>query len=123
MAPEDLFYTAEHEWIRQDGETFRVGITDFAQSALGDIVYVQMPAVGSSITAGASCGEIESTKSVSELYSPLTGVVTAVNDSLVGAPEAINGDPYGDGWIFEMSSSDGTAGLLSAADYQTATGA
>jgi glycine cleavage system H protein len=122
MTPEDLFYTAEHEWVRADGQAFRVGITDFAQSALGDIVYVQLPAIGASITAGSSCGEIESTKSVSEIYSPLTGTVTAINESLSSTPETINSDPYGNGWLFEMSSSEDTTGLLSAEAYRAATG-
>jgi glycine cleavage system H protein len=122
MTPEDLFYTAEHEWVRPDGQAFRVGITDFAQSALGDIVYVQLPSIGASITAGSSCGEIESTKSVSEIYSPLTGTVTAVNDSLTSSPETINSDPYGSGWLFEMSSTEDVTGLLSPEAYRAATG-
>ncbi|MFZ1373915.1 MAG: glycine cleavage system protein GcvH [Nostocoides sp.] len=105
--PEDLRYTAEHEWVRVgDGPNVRVGVTAYAQDALGDVVYVSAPAVGASVAAGDACGEIESTKSVSDLYSPLSGVVTAVNAALDTAPELINSDPYGEGWIFELELAD-----------------
>ena len=105
--PEDLRYTAEHEWVRVgDGPNVRVGVTAYAQDALGDVVYVSAPAVGASVSAGGACGEIESTKSVSDLYSPLSGVVTAVNAALDTAPELINSDPYGEGWIFELELAD-----------------
>lgn len=122
MNPENLKYTAEHEWV-QVGATYRVGITDFAQGALGDIVYVQLPDVGASITAGVGCGEIESTKSVSELYAPLSGTVVAINDAVVAAPETINTDPYGAGWLFEMEPSDPAAleSLMDATAYGAAT--
>lgn len=122
MTPDDLLYTAEHEWIRTEGETLRVGITDFAQSALGDIVYVQLPAVGTAVKAGAACGEVESTKSVSEIYAPLDGTVVAVNDALNASPETINSDPYGAGWLFEISSTADSSALLTASAYRQATG-
>jgi glycine cleavage system H protein len=101
--PEELRYSSEHEWVRVDGSTARIGITDFAQESLGDVVFVQLPDVGVEIIAGASAAEIESTKSVSDVYVPVSGEVTAVNDALVGAPELINQDPYGEGWILEVS--------------------
>ncbi|MBW3086283.1 Glycine cleavage system H protein [Austwickia sp. TVS 96-490-7B] len=105
--PQDLRYTAEHEWVRiGNGETVRVGITSFAQEALGDVVYVSLPTVGDTVESGDSCGEIESTKSVSDLYSPLKGEVTAINDALDATPELVNSDPYGDGWMYEMTVSD-----------------
>lgn len=119
--PQDLRYTSEHEWVRDAGDgTVRVGITAFAQEALGDVVYVNLPGVGDSVTAGDSCGEVESTKSVSDLYSPLDGEVTAVNDALDTTPELVNSDPYGEGWIFEMRVGDAAAveGLLDSAAYQ-----
>ena len=102
--PADLKYTAEHEWVRADegGRTARVGITDYAQEALGDVVYVSLLAVGDQVTAGAACGEVESTKSVSDLYAPVTGTVTARNEALDGQPELINSDPYGEGWVIEI---------------------
>ena len=105
--PEDLRYTSDHEWVAvaSDG-TARVGITSFAQNALGDVVYVSLPAVGATVSAGDACGEVESTKSVSDVYSPLDGVVTSVNVTLDTAPELVNSDPYGDGWLFEMRPSD-----------------
>lgn len=123
MYPEDLKYTAEHEWIRTPGEAqgaVRVGITDFAQDALGDIVYVQLPAVGDTVTAGESCGELESTKSVSDIYAPVTGEVVAVNEALDATPELVNNDPYAGGWLFEVVPTDASAvnGLLDAAAYQ-----
>ena len=100
--PDDLRYSTEHEWVRVDGSRARVGITDYAQDALGDIVFVDLPAVGSEVEAGGQLGEVESTKSVSEIYSPLAGTVTAVNESLTAGPEKINQDPYGEGWLCEM---------------------
>jgi glycine cleavage system H protein len=123
--PEDLKYTEEHEWVRAgaDGGVLRVGITDFAQDALGDIVFVTLPQVGASVTAGEPCGELESTKSVSDVYAPVTGTVTAVNGSLDANPELVNSDPYGEGWMFEVEAEGGAAaldGLLDAAGYRAA---
>jgi len=118
--PVELKYTKEHEWVQVVSERrFRVGITDFAQSALGDIVYIQLPKNGEAAVAGKVCGEVESTKSVSEIYSPLTGTIVAVNSALDTAPETINTDPYGAGWIFEIevSTESEVVSLLSAADY------
>jgi len=112
MYPEDLTYTAEHEWVRSLGDedgTVRVGITEYAQDALGDIVYVTLPRNGARITAGEPCGELESTKSVSDVYAPVSGVVVAVNDALETAPELVNLDPYGDGWMFEVRPDDPAA--------------
>jgi len=107
VIPEDLRYSTDHEWVRTGAEgVVRVGITDYAQGALGDIVFVQLPGVGETIAAGDSVGEVESTKSVSEIFSPLTGTVTAVNDALESAPELVNSDPYGDGWMFELELAD-----------------
>ena len=105
--PTDLRYTPEHEWVKSTGEdTVRVGITAFAQEALGDVVYVSAPSIGDAVTAGDSCGEVESTKSVSDLYSPLSGEVVAVNDALDATPELVNSDPYGDGWLAEVRMAD-----------------
>ncbi|MGV0052220.1 glycine cleavage system protein GcvH [Mycobacterium colombiense] len=105
--PPDLRYTAEHEWVRRSGDdTVRVGITDFAQSALGDVVFVQLPDVGTELTAGESFGEVESTKSVSDLYAPVSGKVTAVNGDLDGSPQLVNSDPYGGGWLLDVQVSD-----------------
>jgi glycine cleavage system H protein len=117
--PADLRYTAEHEWVRVDGDTVRVGITAFAQEALGDVVFVTLPGVGDSVTAGDTCGEVESTKSVSDLYAPVSGEVTAVNDSLDSTPELVNNDPYGGGWMYEMRPSDAADvdGLMDADAY------
>ena len=117
--PSGLQFTKEHEWVSPTSSenVYRVGITDFAQSALGDIVYVQLPKLGQSVTAGEVCGEIESTKSVSEIYSPLTGSVTAVNNDLDSAPEVINSEPYGSGWILEISVSGELPTLLSDQEY------
>ena len=107
MFPDDLSYTSKHEWVRQGaGNTVRVGITDYAADALGDVVYVSLPQVGEEIAADDACAEVESTKSVSDVYSPATGVVTAVNELLNDSPETINSDPYGDGWIFELELSE-----------------
>jgi glycine cleavage system H protein len=119
--PDDVLYTAEHEWVRDiDADTVRVGITDYAQDSLGDIVYVQLPAVGEEVTAGAAMGELESTKSVSDLFAPLSGTVTASNDALESAPELCNSDPYGEGWVVELRVSDPAEReqLLTAADYE-----
>lgn len=120
--PEDLRYTTDHEWVKETGDgVVRVGITDFAQEALGDVVYVTLPEVGSEVTAGESCGEVESTKSVSDLYAPVSGTVTAVNDSLDATPELVNSDSYGEGWMFEIELSDASAldSLLDAGAYQS----
>jgi glycine cleavage system H protein len=112
--PADLHYTAEHEWVRRSGEdTVRIGITDFAQSALGDVVFVQLPDVGSEVAAGESFGEVESTKSVSDLYAPVSGKVVAVNGDLDGSPDLVNSDPYGAGWLLDVQASD-VAALESA---------
>jgi glycine cleavage system H protein len=101
--PADLHYTAEHEWVRRSGDdTVRVGITDFAQSALGDVVFVQLPDVGSEVTAGESFGEVESTKSVSDLFAPVSGTVAAVNGDLEASPQLVNSDPYGAGWLLDV---------------------
>ena len=120
--PEELLYTADHEWVRVDGALARVGITDFAQDALGDVVYVGLPDVGAAVTAGGVCGEVESTKSVSEIYAPVAGTVVEVNSAVSDNPETVNADPYGDGWMFviEMSESD-TSHLLSPAAYTETT--
>lgn len=121
MYPEELRYTAEHEWVRATGNgTVIIGITQFAQDSLGDIVYVSLPSVGDDLGAGAACGEVESTKSVSDIYAPLAGSVVAVNGALDSAPETINTDPYGNGWMFEMRPADEAAleGLLTPGDYR-----
>jgi glycine cleavage system H protein len=121
--PDDLKYTAEHEWVRvnPDGKTIRVGITDYAQSALGDVVYVSLPALGAAVDAGAAFGEVESTKSVSDLYAPVGGTVSARNDTLDQQPDLINSDPYGEGWIVEIEFSDPASldNLLDAGTYGT----
>jgi len=105
--PDDLKYTAEHEWVRDAGPArVRVGITDYAQQALGDVVYVSLPEVGASVVQGAAVGEVESTKSVSDIYAPLSGTVAARNDKLDEQPDLINSDPYGEGWILELDLSD-----------------
>jgi glycine cleavage system H protein len=119
MIPEGLRYTAEHEWVREEGGKVRVGITDFAQDALGDIVYVQLPSTGAKVSAGESFGEVESTKSVSEIYAPISGEVTARNEALGDTPELINTDPYEAGWLVEIQIGDPgeLAGLLDAAAY------
>ena len=122
--PADLQYTKEHEWVAQTATagTIRMGITDFAQGALGDIVYVQMPKIGEAVVADKVCGEVESTKSVSEIFSPVTGTVMAINESLADTPELVNSDPYGAGWLAEISISGEPAALLSAAEYGSITG-
>lgn len=121
MYPEGLRYTAEHEWVRStDTGTVVFGITDFAQDSLGDIVYVSLPTIGTTLTAGAPCGEVESTKSVSDIYAPLSGEVVANNAGLDGTPESVNTDPYGQGWMVELRPVDPSAidALLTPADYQ-----
>lgn len=123
MYPDDLKYTTEHEWVREPGEqegSVRIGITHYAQDALGDIVYVSLPALGESVTAGSTCGELESTKSVSDVYAPVTGEVVARNDTLDTTPELVNNDPYGGGWLFEVVPSDRTQldGLLDSSTYE-----
>jgi len=104
--PDGLRYSAEHEWVAVDGDRARIGITDFAQDALGDVVYVQLPEIGAVVAANASCAEVESTKSVSDIYSPVSGTVVEVNAALADAPEQLNQDPYGAGWIFVVQVSD-----------------
>ena len=122
--PADLYYTEEHEWVQRTGDdTVRVGITDYAQSALGDVVFVQLPDVGAEVTAGESFGEVESTKSVSDLYAPVSAKVVAVNGDLDANPQLVNSDPYGEGWLVDLhidagSVEDATAGLLSADAYR-----
>ena len=116
-APENLQYTKEHEWVLADASTYMMGITDYAQSALGDIVYVQLPKIGESVTAGTVCGEVESTKSVSEIFAPVTGVVSAINESLSSAPELINSDPYGAGWLIKIDITTPPTELLTASEY------
>jgi glycine cleavage system H protein len=117
--PDDLQYTAEHEWIRGKSGTVRVGITDYAQEALGDVVYVSLPEQGASVTKGAAVGEVESTKSVSDIFAPISGAVAARNEKLEEHPELINSDPYGEGWMFEIEVSDAAEleNLLDAAAY------
>ena len=128
MNPADLKYTAEHEWVQTSGAALRVGITQYAQEALGDIVFVTLPALGTDVTAGESFGEVESTKSVSDLYAPFTGTVTAVNESLDSNPELVNSDPYGEWWMVEIAPSAGieqalaSASLLDADAYTATTG-
>ncbi|ORB29780.1 glycine cleavage system protein GcvH [Mycolicibacterium parafortuitum] len=122
--PADLSFTTEHEWVQRTGDsTVRVGITDYAQSALGDVVFVQLPDVGSDVTSGESFGEVESTKSVSDLYAPLTAKVVAVNGDLEGNPQLVNSDPYGAGWLVELEADAGAlqealSALLDAEGYR-----
>jgi glycine cleavage system H protein len=122
--PDDLLYTSEHEWVRTPGETessVRVGITDYAQDALGDIVYISLPDVGADVDPGTPVGELESTKSVSDVYAPVAGKVVAVNDTLEGTPELVNSDPYGGGWLFELVPAEASAldDLMDADAYRT----
>lgn len=122
LIPDELQYTKEHEWVSETAPNiFRMGITDYAQGALGDIVYVQLPKVGESVTADKVCGEVESTKSVSEIFAPVTGKVVAINESLASAPETINSEPYSAGWLAEIEVSSSPVGLLSAAEYRQIT--
>jgi len=118
--PDDLRYTSDHEWVRVEGDRVRIGITDYAQDALGDVVFVQVPTVGVTVKATESFSEVESTKSVSDIYAPVTGEVVEVNDDLADAPERLNEDPYGDGWICVLSVADAGEldGLLDAAGYR-----
>ena len=123
MFPAELRYTAEHEWVRSPGEaegSIRIGITHYAQEQLGDIVFVQLPDVGDEVTAGETCGELESTKSVSDLYAPVSGRVVARNDALDSSPELVNADPYGEGWMFEVVPADPAdlGSLLDAEGYR-----
>lgn len=117
--PADLKYTKEHEWVRDlaIAGTISMGITDFAQGALGDIVYVQLPKVGDVVVSGKVCGEVESTKSVSEIYAPVSGKVIAINEALSNSPELINSDPYNAGWLAEIETSEVAGDLLTAAEY------
>ena len=124
MYPEDLKYTSEHEWVRSPGEaegSVRIGITDYAQDALGDIVYVSLPEVGTDVENGSAVGELESTKSVSDVYAPLAGSVVARNEALDATPELVNSDPYGEGWLFEIVPSDAAAveALMDAEAYRS----
>ena len=121
MYPENFRYTKEHEWVKveSDPKKVKVGITDFAQGALGDIVYIQMPKVGENVSAEKVCGEVESTKSVSEIYSPVSGKVISINTELESKPEVINQDPYGAGWIMEIEISGDSSELLDSAAYET----
>lgn len=123
MIPDELRYTAQHEWVAPGDGTARIGITDYAQNALGDIVYVQLPDPGTELSAGQQLGEVESTKSVSEVYAPLSGTVTTRNDKLAETPELINTDPYGAGWLVEIrpAEPEAVAELLDAAGYRSLT--
>lgn len=116
--PEDLAYSSDHEWIRADGDRARVGITDYAQDALGDVVYVQLPEVGATVSAGEAIAEVESTKSVSDIYAPVSGTVVEVNADLTDAPERLNDDPYGEGWMFIIETAEGSTELLDAGAYR-----
>lgn len=121
--PSDLRYSTDHEWIRRDGTTVTIGITEYAQDALGDVVFVEIPEQGESLSAGDSFTEVESTKSVSDIYAPVSGTITAVNDALEGQPELLNSDPYGEGWLcsIEMSDPGEFDALLDADGYRTLT--
>jgi glycine cleavage system H protein len=118
--PEELRYSTDHEWARADGDRVRVGITDYAQDALGDVVFVELPTPGSAVEAGGMLGEVESTKSVSEIYAPVAGEVVAVNGALADAPETLNNDPYGEGWICEIVPTDPASldALLDSGGYR-----
>lgn len=120
MTPDDRQYTSEHEWVRLDGDTAVVGITEFAQDQLGDVVYVELPEVGSAVTQGGGFGTIDSVKTASDLYAPVTGEVVAVNEALSETPEKVNSDPYGEGWMIRISPSDPGQlnSLMSAAEYE-----
>ena len=125
MFPENLRYTKDHEWIRVDGDTGTVGITDHAQAELGDIVYVDLPKVGARLEQSASLGSVESVKAVSDIYSPVSGEVTEINPALADAPEKLNSDPYGDGWLVRIRLADPqeASKLMTAAEYQIYVGA
>ncbi len=118
--PENLKYTADHEWVMITGERAKVGITDYAQDALGDVVFVDIPELGKRVTVGETVTEVESTKSVSDIYAPLEGEIIEINQELDDSPELLNGDPYGDGWIFilQLSETASAESLLSASDYR-----
>ena len=115
--PSEFSYTKEHEWVSAVEQTYTMGITDYAQAALGDIVYVQLPKVGESVVAGKVCGEVESTKSVSDIYAPVTGTIVAINDSLSNSPETINSDPYGAGWLAKIEVAAAPSDLRTPAQY------
>jgi glycine cleavage system H protein len=119
LIPTDLRYSNDHEWAKANGDIIRIGITDYAQDALGDVVFVDLPKVGAAIDAHSAIGEVESTKSVSEIYAPVAGTVSAVNDTLKSAPESVNADPYGEGWICEITTTNSADfdALLDAAGY------
>jgi glycine cleavage system H protein len=118
--PNELQYSKDHEWVRLDGGRARIGITDYAQDALGDVVFVQLPELGATVAAGASCAEVESTKSVSDIYAPVAGTVVEVNAELVDAPQRINEDPYGEGWICVIELSEpASVDLLDADGYRS----
>ena len=122
LIPDSLKYTKEHEWVQESSASvIRMGITDYAQGALGDIVYVQLPKVGDSVIADKVCGEVESTKSVSEIFAPVSGKIVSINESLGGSPETINSDPYGSGWLAEIQVESVPAGLLSPEQYRQIT--
>ncbi len=123
LIPNDLSYTAQHEWVKITGGVARIGITDYAQDALGDVVFVGVPSLGSSVVAEQSFTEVESTKSVSDIYAPVSGTVTAVNDALATQPELLNKDPYGAGWICEITIAGAAPALLDAAAYGKLVGA
>ena len=118
--PDQLRYSSDHEWVSRDGDVVRIGITDYAQDALGDVVFVQVPEVGATVTAGDSFGEVESTKSVSDIYAPVSGTIAEVNADLGDAPERLNDDPYGEGWIcvIELTDPSQIDKMLTAADYR-----
>jgi glycine cleavage system H protein len=117
--PEELRYSSDHEWVSRDGDVVRIGITDYAQDALGDVVFVQVPEVGATVASGDSFGEVESTKSVSDVYAPVSGTVVAVNEALAEGPQVLNEDPYGEGWICTIRMSDPAQfdALLDASAY------
>jgi glycine cleavage system H protein len=123
LIPIDLRYSKDHDWAKANGDIIRIGITDYAQDALGDVVFVDLPKVGTAVEAHAALGEVESTKSVSEIYSPVGGTVTAVNDTLATSPEFVNSDPYGEGWICEITTTSGADfdALLDATGYEALT--
>ena len=120
MYPDDLKYSTEHEWVKTGEGPARIGITDFAQNALGDIVFVQLPEVGTAVRAGDACGELESTKSVSDLFAPVTGTVRAINEALADQPDLVNSDPYGEGWLIDVELDDAAEveGLMDAETYE-----
>ena len=122
--PSDLRYSSDHEWARRDGDSVRIGLTDFAQDNLGDVVYVQVPEVGSRVEAGVSFSEVESTKSVSDIFAPIAGTISEVNTSLEATPELVNRDPYGEGWLCVIQADDAAQveGLLDAAGYRALVG-